>query len=220
MKQLAKILLIVTLVLIPAVGQPEVEITVLAPGMGPAIQDGQIAVVAYKLTLEDDTLVEKTSVRHPFTFTLGSNKVIPGLSQGVKGMKVSEKRLLKVPSELAYGDKDVGYIPANSTLLFTIELLQIMNEEAQEAKESASDEADEVDLKDRFKDERFLDSRHAEDITKPAMFEYLIRDFFTKPWRYEDGPRRIWRSTAETALPLVILIVIALVGHKKRKWIL
>ena len=220
MRQFVRICLMLTMVMAPALCEPAVDVQVLDSGMGPKIQTGQVAVVAYKLTLEDDTLIEKTSVRSPFTFTLGSNQVIPGLNQGVEGMKVSEKRLLRIPPELAYGDKDVGYIPANSTLIFHIELLQIKNQEAQETVENGSEETEEEDLKDRFKDENFLDSRHAEDITKPAMFEYLIRDFFTKPWRYEDGPKRIWRATGETAVPLIVLIVIALVGHKKRKWIL
>lgn len=220
MRQFVCISLMLALILMPVFGEPRVDVQVLESGMGPEIQNGQIAVVAYKLTLEDNTLVEKASVRNPFIFELGSTDVIPGLSAGVRGMKVSEKRLLKIPPELAYGQRDVGYIPANSTLLFDIELLQIKTEGTRKPAESASEEGDEEDLKDRFKDERFLDSRHAEDITKPAMFEYLIRDFFTKPWRYDDGPKRIWRATGETAVPLIILLIVALLGHKKRKWTL
>jgi len=59
-----------------------------------------------------------------FTFTVGQG-VISGWSQGVAGMKLGEVRRLKIPSELGYGAAgSPPVIPANSDLIFDVELLQ------------------------------------------------------------------------------------------------
>jgi len=61
-----------------------------------------------------------------FTFTLGVGQVIQGWDQGIVGMKVGGKRKLTIPSSLAYGSQAVGgVIPANSALIFEVELLKI-----------------------------------------------------------------------------------------------
>jgi FKBP-type peptidyl-prolyl cis-trans isomerase FkpA len=63
----------------------------------------------------------------PFGFVVGVGRVIKGWDQGVVGMKVGGSRTLIIPASLAYGDKDVGngLIPANSKLVFDIELVEV-----------------------------------------------------------------------------------------------
>ena len=51
--------------------------------------------------------------------------MIPGFEQGVVGMKVGGKRRLTIPPSLAYGSRAHGQIPANSTLMFEVDLLSI-----------------------------------------------------------------------------------------------
>jgi len=65
--------------------------------------------------------------REPLDFPLGGGKVIKGWDQGVAGMKVGGKRTLIIPSALAYGAKGSpdGGIPANSALIFDVELLSV-----------------------------------------------------------------------------------------------
>jgi len=61
----------------------------------------------------------------PFTFKLGAGEVIKGWDIGVAGMSVGGERRLTIPANLAYGSKGMPGIPANSTLLFDIKLLEI-----------------------------------------------------------------------------------------------
>ncbi|CAO3564163.1 unnamed protein product [Mortierella alpina] len=66
--------------------------------------------------------------RGPFDFTLGQGQVIKGWDLGLRGMCVGEKRKLSIPAPLAYGDRSMGAkIPANSALVFEVELLKINN---------------------------------------------------------------------------------------------
>jgi FKBP-type peptidyl-prolyl cis-trans isomerase len=62
--------------------------------------------------------------RGPFTFTVGVG-VIQGFSQGVIGMRVGGIRRVIIPPSLGYGSQASSSIPANSTLVFEIELLAV-----------------------------------------------------------------------------------------------
>lgn len=95
-------------------------------GTGDIAQAGKKVTVHYTGTLTDGTKFDSSVDRNqPFTFTLGAGEVIQGWDQGVAGMKVGGKRKLTIPPSLGYGSRATGPIPANSTLLFDVELLKV-----------------------------------------------------------------------------------------------
>lgn len=102
----------------------KVEDTVV--GTGDEAVDGKQVTVHYTGTLTNGQKFDSSKDRNtPFTFNLGAGEVIQGWDQGVKGMKVGGKRKLTIPPGLGYGARAIGTIPANSTLLFEVELLKV-----------------------------------------------------------------------------------------------
>jgi FK506-binding nuclear protein len=61
----------------------------------------------------------------PFAFRVGVGEVIKGWDIGVQGMAVGGERRLTIPASLAYGSKNQPGIPANSTLIFDVKLMEI-----------------------------------------------------------------------------------------------
>ena len=107
----------------------DLKIEVLKQGTGTVVTKvGDMISVHYTGTLADGTKFDSSLDRGtPFKFDLGAGQVIKGWDQGLTGMKVGEKRRLTVPPSLGYGDQAMGTkIPANSTLIFEVELLEIL----------------------------------------------------------------------------------------------
>ncbi len=104
------------------------EVTTVQQGSGEGAKPGDIVSVHYTGTLTDGTKFDSSRDRGtPFTFTLGAGQVIKGWDEGVNGMKRGEQRKLVVPPEMGYGSRAVSVIPANSTLLFDVELIDILS---------------------------------------------------------------------------------------------
>jgi peptidylprolyl isomerase len=99
---------------------------VINDGAGNFADSGNVVTVHYSGYLEDGTKFDSSVERdEPFSFLLGMGQVIPGWDEGIKLMKKGSKVKLLVPPHLAYGAMELEKIPANSTLLFDIELLDV-----------------------------------------------------------------------------------------------
>ncbi len=109
-------------------GEPaKLGVEVLSPGDGAEAQEKMKVTVHYTGKLVDGTKFDSSLDRNePFSFVLGAGNVIAGWDQGVKGMKVKEKRRLTIPPHLGYGERGVpGVIPPQSTLIFEVELIKV-----------------------------------------------------------------------------------------------
>ncbi len=99
---------------------------IVKEGTGPKAKAGDIVTVNYSGFLLNgkkfDSSVERDA---PITFKLGAHTVIPGWEEGIKLMNKGAKARLIIPPSLGYGNRAMGPIPANSTLIFDVQLLNI-----------------------------------------------------------------------------------------------
>ena len=95
-------------------------------GSGLEVKKGDVLTVHYVGTTQDGVKFDSSYDRGtPFIFTVGKGEVIAGWEEGLVGMRVGGQRILVIPSDMAYGNRQVGPIPPNSPLVFAVELLTI-----------------------------------------------------------------------------------------------
>lgn len=100
----------------------------LTEGDGAVAEAGKNVSVHYTGWLTDGTKFDSSKDRNaPFDFPLGGGRVIRGWDEGVQGMKIGGTRKLTIPPQLGYGATGAGgVIPPNATLVFEVELLDIL----------------------------------------------------------------------------------------------
>jgi FKBP-type peptidyl-prolyl cis-trans isomerase FkpA len=109
------------------------EVLTQGDGTSPASPTSTVKV-HYKGALLDGTEFDSSYARgEPATFPL--NRVIVGWTEGVQLMQVGSKYRFTIPSNMAYGERATGKITPNSTLIFEVELLDVLEPEAAEATE-------------------------------------------------------------------------------------
>jgi len=101
-------------------------IAVVQEGTGQQAQPGDQVSVHYTGKLLNGKVFDSSVDRGtPIRFQVGVGQVIRGWDEGIVTMKVGEKAIFLIPSPLAYGERDLGDIPANSPLIFEVELVEI-----------------------------------------------------------------------------------------------
>ncbi|KAH9485049.1 FK506-binding protein 4 [Psilocybe cubensis] len=94
-------------------------------GTGPMAKKGNTVRMRYVGKLTNGKEFDKNVSGKPFTFHLGKGEVIKGWDEGIVGMQVGGERILTIPPAMGYGSKKQDVIPANSTLIFEVKLLEI-----------------------------------------------------------------------------------------------
>ena len=104
----------------------ELQIIDIIKGNGAAVAEGATITAHYTGALAVNGTIFQSSLDFGQPATFGLNQVIGGWTKGVPGMQVGGKRRLIIPSAMAYGSRRVSAsIPANSDLVFDIELIAI-----------------------------------------------------------------------------------------------
>ena len=94
-------------------------------GAGPFAQDGDIAYTYYRGSLMNGAVFDQNLDGLPFQFTVASSGVIQGWNIGIKKFQAGTRGYLFLPSPLAYGTQSQGTIPANSILIFNMEVVEL-----------------------------------------------------------------------------------------------
>lgn len=97
----------------------------LSIGDGPIVRRTSRVWIEYVGWLPDGTVFDGNLGQDPYAIRLGGNEVIRGWNEGIVGMRRGGVRRLVVRPRLAYGSSRRGRIPAGSTLIFYIELIDV-----------------------------------------------------------------------------------------------
>eukprot|EP00293_Proteomonas_sulcata_P021495 CAMPEP_0184297868 /NCGR_PEP_ID=MMETSP1049-20130417/8742_1 /TAXON_ID=77928 /ORGANISM="Proteomonas sulcata, Strain CCMP704" /LENGTH=206 /DNA_ID=CAMNT_0026607791 /DNA_START=47 /DNA_END=667 /DNA_ORIENTATION=- len=101
-------------------------------GVEQAVGQGTFVIVDYIAYLRDGTIFDNTKKRgKPAAFQIGKKQVIPGLEEGMLGMKAGEERQLFVPAKLGYGSRGVCIenkgclVPPDTDLVYDVTLIRV-----------------------------------------------------------------------------------------------
>lgn len=108
-------------------GTPPTELTVtdLTDGSGEVAEDGDLVRVSYVGRGWRSGIQVGAWDSPLFEFQLGSGEVVDGFDRGIVGMAEGGRRRIVVPSDLAYGDADLGALTGD-TLVFVVELVDVV----------------------------------------------------------------------------------------------
>ena len=103
-----------------------VNYAIITQGEGPAVETGKIITVHYSGYLQDGTMFDSSVERdEPIKFVVGQGQVVPGWDEGLQLLKKGDKARFIIPPKLGYGEMVLEKIPANSTLVFDTEVIDV-----------------------------------------------------------------------------------------------
>lgn len=103
---------------------PQVRDTLVVDYTGKLL-DGTVFDTSVEQVAQDNGLFNPNRTYEPFEVVLGMSSVINGWHWSLSQMKEGEKAIALIPSSYAYGSQANGPIPANSVLVFELDLLEV-----------------------------------------------------------------------------------------------
>ncbi|HAJ99077.1 MAG TPA: peptidylprolyl isomerase [Bacteroidales bacterium] len=101
---------------------------IYARGTGRRANPGDIAVIHYSISLATGDLIYSSNPQEPKQFRVGKGGVETGLEEGILKMSIGDKARFVLPSHLAHGvPGDGARIPARATIVYDVELLDLLN---------------------------------------------------------------------------------------------
>ena len=112
---------------------PQATVTDVKVGEGTEAKLGDVITINYVGKFLDGQMFDSTKMTPPYSFILGVRELLQGYARipfsafdkALVGMKVGGTRQIVLPPELAYGDLQVGDIPAGTKLTFEVELFDV-----------------------------------------------------------------------------------------------
>jgi len=103
-----------------------IKYAIINKGDGPAVESGKVITVHYSGYLLNGTIFDSSVERdEPIQFVIGQGQVIPGWDEGLQLLKKGDKARFVIPPQLGYGEMELEKIPANSTLIFDTEIIDV-----------------------------------------------------------------------------------------------
>ena len=122
-------LIVISLIICFKLTAAEIEIISDKPGDGKKIIYHSWVQIEYTGSFENgDVFDTNIGKDRPLVVQMGMKEVIPGFERGIMGTTKGTKRKIKIPAELAYGEKGGGdVIPPNTDLIFEFEIIDVLD---------------------------------------------------------------------------------------------
>lgn len=171
------------------------EYTITEKGNGKKAAIGDKVVVHYTGKLPNGDVFDSSVKRgQPFSFKLGAGQVIKGWDEAFQILQVGDKATIKFGPELGYGDRNMGSIPANSTLIFDVELLDVI----ENVKPWNVSGKDTITTPSGLKYVLFTENKTGEKVTPGSRASVHYSGYFT------DG--RLFDSSVERGEPITLKV--------------
>lgn len=101
------------------------EYVIIKKGKGEKTQRGYRIYLNYTTRIKPDSVFDSnTGAGKPYSFILGQEDVLKGWDEGISLLSVGDSAWFRIPPALAYGEKKLGSIAANTTLLLEVKILK------------------------------------------------------------------------------------------------
>ncbi len=106
----------------------------MKPGRGAEVTANSFVVINYTAWVSgENSLVDTNRNRMPWGTPVPADNLLPGFAKAVIGMKVGGQRKMIIPPSMAYGEKGTKRVPPNSTLIWVVDVLDVVNPPAFDA---------------------------------------------------------------------------------------